>query len=136
MQNNKNLILFLVLSVLIVLGWTYFNIWWAGRHRVPPTQPKPDVTVDKDWPFAKLSRKNQDTLVAELAVASLAGGSGFDLPGLAEDVRRLARYLPPPQITPLVEVLPPPKDIEVKSEMITLGDKDFFLKVELDSKGA
>lgn len=96
MQNNKNLVGFLICSALLVVGWVGLQMWYAKQYaaRIKPTAPS-IITPEHPWPFAFQPRKDQNTIVAGLAVASLAGGSGFDQAGrLATEVAVLSDHLP------------------------------------------
>jgi YidC/Oxa1 family membrane protein insertase len=96
MDNNKRLIAFFLASSLMLAVYVGLNYWWAINH--PPKRPErtPVERVERKWPFATSSAREQHSAIADLAIASLAGGSGPDQVGrLATDVAVLANHLPP-----------------------------------------
>jgi YidC/Oxa1 family membrane protein insertase len=138
MQKNKNTILFVVLSALILFGWLGLNRVLFPPREVPPPPPDP---------------------VAVGAAATLVGGAGGETPGalgLGNATRLLAvtaatrpaseakppvaAHKPPAEQTPEQPAQPPPvvkAEPEPPLRSFTLGNgTDYFLKVVVDSRGA
>jgi YidC/Oxa1 family membrane protein insertase len=127
-MQQKNLIIFMVASVIILVGWT-----WLQQQLFP--RPKDDkkaavekkkeagkkaaVAKAKIWSAFSLAEKNA-LLVAQ------AAGSPTLLPALARFHPDL--FQPPPPVTPA-----PPKKL---AETFAMGGKDFFLTVKLTTEGA
>ncbi|MCS6850383.1 MAG: YidC/Oxa1 family insertase periplasmic-domain containing protein [Gemmataceae bacterium] len=120
-MQQKNLLLFFLVSLVIILGWTQFQNWmWPPKPRKPA---QPEAILSK----AQLEQVRR-------AVGGLLPAVGTGLgPGV---VASLAAALPPP---PKAKT-PTPQPARRAPELITLGSDDpaspFDLKVVLTSQGA
>ena len=138
---NRNVIAFMVLSLLIVSGWMFLQ---ALTHKPPVTPTTPttrptSVTVTGPrWPFAALSTADQREVVGRLVGAAVGTDGGFAGPGqlglalvgAATDFLAMEN-LPPPTVATAKPATPP-----AKVEEVTLGnDQDYFIKVKLSTRG-
>jgi YidC/Oxa1 family membrane protein insertase len=98
-NQNKNLILFLVLSFLMLVGWTYFNFMNRGQQQRPPQTKPTGSLAAHEWPFGNRPKPEQAAIVARVLAAAMPGGSGLDA-AVRPAAELVAIAYPPPPITP------------------------------------
>ena len=65
MQQNKNIVIFLVMSFLMVVGWAYLQVLVRGPQPAKPTNPQAVLTA-KEWPFTGRPGPEQATIIKVL----------------------------------------------------------------------
>lgn len=125
MQQQKNMIAFMIASMLLL------GVWMWLQQQIRPPLPNPaDNLVDK-----KNSEKNQAELAktpAAMWATSFLAGTSFDA---ALHTAALANVISPPPSPPPAVVVAPPREM-VFGEDVALGAQDFFIKAMLTTKGA
>src|SRR5262245_23608194 len=132
MQQTKNLILFIVVSIALLSGWSAFQAWMWPHKPPNPLPPAPPVEASQ-WPFRKEPYQKQAQAIYALSSASLlATLPGPDSLGrVVTDLAVMAAHTPPPKAEPpKVEPAPP----TVPPELIPFGDDSYKLKVVLTTQ--
>ena len=97
-NQTKNLVIFLVLSFLLLVGYSYWNMTFkAPPPRPPNTNPTP--LAAKDWPFANRPTTEQVAIIARVLAAAMPAGAGLD-DAIRPAAELVAIANPPPPITP------------------------------------
>jgi YidC/Oxa1 family membrane protein insertase len=140
MQQQKNVLLFFVLSLLILAGglWLQQKLGLLPQRRPPNAQPERKEVAKKEQgtPWARLS-PNEKRVIAGRLVAT--AGSGTVLQTIIEGVlptreQKLLAMAPP---KPKPEVKPPPvKAVVIPHREFWLGQPSWFIRAKLTSKGA
>ncbi len=129
-MQQRNLIAFVVLSVLVLLGWHYMM-----SRLVPPHKPKGLETIAwEHWP----SHLKTQYVAARLLAAPAAGWSSLDGAVRVADELHLFPTLPksPSEPEPVVKQPEPPRSTAPRGEPVLLGDENFNLQVALTPRGA
>jgi YidC/Oxa1 family membrane protein insertase len=134
-MQQKNFILFLTLSFLILMGWSLLQAW-LRPPRTPPEEIATKLPIAR-WQFGDVSA------LALAPAAPLGMGSALEL--LTEVARAHPSQREPIRfaLAPKAEPEPKPKPVQaevvrpkVEPRVFTLGDESSNLKVRVTSRGA
>lgn len=142
-MQNKNLILFGVLSAAILIGWTFFSYWmWPPKPR-PLAERKPEIAKKENSPSVGKVPSKDDLTRASAAALVGSGAATTGLDGLARiaEIAMMAKANPsPPKVEPVPEITQKPPPAKTKPqpnpEIIVMGDDSYNLKATLTSAGA
>lgn len=136
MQQPKNLLLFIVLTVLILVGWHQLSVrLWPPRSR-----PTPPPEEKSPWVWENLRPREQSEVFARLAAAAAPAGAGVDTIGSTATAAAVADWSVH-QENRVVKREPEPRP-EIKKGAppaphyaIQMGDDQSSLKVALTTLG-
>jgi YidC/Oxa1 family membrane protein insertase len=144
-MQQRNVVLFIVLSLLILIVGMYLPRWmgWVPERRPPVAKDEtPPGTPGEDWPWRRLSADRQGLVVTSLLAAPAPGLPGVSNllqltagAGVADDSKWQVALRQKPK-EPVVEVKPPPKQERAPHREYTLGDTSFNITAVVTSKGA
>jgi YidC/Oxa1 family membrane protein insertase len=138
-MQQRNVVLFVVLSLLILFVGSQLPRWLGWGPQRPPKQEPTQKSVP-DW--EKLSSDDQGRiLLARLWLAPASPTRGLDNAlGLMTAYLRVARHDWPAPVAPAPKPPPEPKpspgDNPNPNHRIALGDESFFIRAILTTKGA
>ena len=128
-MQSKNLITFFILSMAVLVGWSYLH------NKIWPPKPRPPVLTTEDSPVHDYTR---------LTLAPLSAGRGIDTAfHIATEVALLnkASFPPIPPLAKQNEEKPkPPPVVEAPKvqprDIVEIGGAGFRLQARLTPKGA